>query len=146
VDSKLRVVSKLQKLAEQQREQQSRLLDQLRHRAEHYQQQLNLLGELQSGCRQNAVPGACNSVTLQNTAGARSMLAGALNHHRHEKAVLDAECEHSRKELEACHARVKGLESVVGRWQKKQQYERAKQEQKRIEEIINARHKKARLG
>jgi flagellar export protein FliJ len=74
------------------------------------------------------------------------MLAGALNHHRHEKAVLDAECEHSRKELEACHARGKGLESVVGRWQKKQQYERAKQEQKRIEEIINARHKKARLG
>ncbi|WP_181388416.1 flagellar export protein FliJ [Vibrio albus] len=145
MDSKLRAVSKLQKIAEKQREQQGMLLEQLRHQAEHYQQQLELLGELHSGCAKRVVSGACSSVVLQNTAGARTMLAGALNHHRHEKAVLDAECEHSRKQLEVCHAKVKGLENVVERWQKKQQYEQARQEQKRIEEIINARYKKSRL-
>ncbi|WP_157810377.1 flagellar export protein FliJ [Vibrio sp. HA2012] len=135
-------MSKLQKLAEKQREQKGMLLEQMKRHVDHYQRQLDALGELQSGCASVAQgKGACNSMILNNTIEAQAMLNGALRHHRHEKAILDAEYEFSRKQLQASHIRVKYLEQVTERWKKKQQYENAKKEQKRIEDIINARSK-----
>ena len=142
MESKLRAVNKLQKIAEKQREQQGALLERLRRQADHYQEQLEALGELRSGCACTTLSGALSSATLQNSAGAQAMLTGMLNHHQHEKVLLDAECEFSQRQLEAYHARVKGLETVAERWKRKQDYEKAKKEQRFIEEMINARHKK----
>ncbi len=52
---------------------------------------------------------------------------------------MEAECNSVQEALENKHARVKGLEQVLERWTKKQNYEKARKEQKNIEDILNSR-------
>ncbi len=73
------------------------------------------------------------------------MLQRMLRHHEQEQAVMQAECASVQKTLEHKHARVQGLEKVLDRWRTKQNYEKAKKEQKLIEDIINSRVKRKTL-
>ena len=73
------------------------------------------------------------------------MLQKMLNHQKHEQAVMEAQCQSVQKQLQQKAARVHGLEQVLDRWSKKQNYEKAKREQKLIEDIINSRIKRRAL-
>ena len=144
--SKVRAVGKLQQIAEQNRDRQGRIFEQQQQQASYFQSQLDVLGGLKTGCRAQGINGSATSVTaLQNTANVQLMLNRMLHHHQHEKALMDAECRRAKSELEASHAKVKGLETVLERWKAKQQYEQARKEQKQIEDLINARHKRKPL-
>lgn len=145
--SKVRAVSKLQQIAEQNRDRQGKVFEQQQQQASYFQQQLDALGLLKTGCQALGVNGTgiMSSTVLQNTASVQLMLSRMLHHHQHEKAVMDAECLRAKSQLEASHAKVKGLETVLERWKAKQHYEQAKKEQKQIEDLINARHKRKPL-
>ena len=145
--SKVRAVSKLQQIAEQNRDRQGRVFEQQQQQASYFQSQLDALGMLKSGCQALGINGSAtvSSTVLQNTASVQLMLNRMLHHHQHEKAVMDAECRRAKSQLEASHAKVKGLETVLERWKAKQQYEQARKEQKQIEDLINARYKRRTL-
>ncbi|OLQ79154.1 flagellar export protein FliJ [Photobacterium proteolyticum] len=145
--NKVRAVSKLQQIAEQNRDRQSKVFEQQQQQASYFEQQLNALGALKAACQTLGANGSAHmsSTVLQNTASVQLMLSRMLHHHQHEKAVMDAECLRAKSQLEACHAKVKGLETVLERWKAKQHYEQAKKEQKQIEDLINARRKRKRL-
>jgi flagellar export protein FliJ len=76
---------------------------------------------------------------------ADQMLQKMLVHHQQEQAVMEAQCQSVQKQLQQKAAHVLGLEQVLERWNKKQNYEKAKREQKLIEDIINARFKRRAL-
>lgn len=141
---KLKAASQLQQLAEQQRDRQSKLFAQQQQQSEHYQRQLDALQQLKSGCQSGGRPGkmSLSSSTLQNNATVQSQLSRLLNHHQHEKAVMDARCRQSQIQLEQSHARVKGLEVVIERWQAKQRFEEARKAQRQLEELINTRYRR----
>lgn len=141
--SKVRAVSKLQQIAEQNRDRQGRVFEQQQQQASYFQSQLDALGMLKTGCQAQGINGsATSSAALQNTASVQMMLNRMLHHHEHEKALMDAECRRAKSQLEASHAKVKGLETVLDRWKAKLNFEQARKEQKQIEDLINARHKR----
>lgn len=142
MNDKLQVANKLLKIAQKRRDQQGMTFEQLRRQTDHYQHQLDTLHQLNHERLQSTTSGQLDSVSLQNMDASQAMLLHVFTHHQQEKALLDAECRRSKQQLAYCHSKVKGLETLVERWEKKQRYEDAKREQKRIEDVINARHKR----
>ncbi|UUM32321.1 flagellar export protein FliJ [Vibrio japonicus] len=143
MEAKLKAVGKLQQVEEQQRDRVGQQLESMRQRHHHLKLQLEQLSALKQHAGQSAQSsGTLNSATLMNFNRVDKMLQKMLIHHEQEQALMAAHCSSVQKELEHKHARVKGLESVLERWRKKQRYEQARKEQKLIEDIINSRHKK----
>lgn len=146
MEAKLKAVGKLQQVEEQQRDRVGQYLESMRQRHHHLKLQLEQLSALKQHAGQSAhSSGTLNSATLMNFNRVDKMLQKMLIHHEQEQALMAAHCSSVQKELEHKHARVKGLESVLERWRKKQRYEQARKEQKLIEDIINSRHKKKAL-
>lgn len=143
MESKLKAVGKLQQMEEKQRDRVGQQLDTMRQRCTHLSLQLEQLSALKNHAGQSALSTpVLNSATLMNLNRVDQMLQRMLHHHEHEQAVMQAECDSVQKHLEHKHARVKGLEKVLERWRHKQNYEKAKQEQKLLEDIINCRLKR----
>lgn len=145
--AKVRAVGKLQQMAEQQRDRLGQLFVQQRQQADYFQQQLEALGMLKSGCQwqSHVTPQGVNSTMLMNSTRVQGLLDRMLHHHQHEQALMEAECQRSRQQLEASQAKVKSLETVLERWKAKQQYEQARREQKQVEDLINARYRRKPL-
>ncbi|MFB9134691.1 flagellar export protein FliJ [Vibrio sp. AK197] len=142
MDSKIQAVGKLHQVEEKRRDDVGLQLDAMRKQNQHLQHQMQMLNDLKLHTGESAFrTPVLNSAALMNLNHVDEMLQKLLVHHRQEQAVMEAECLSVQKQLEDKHARVKGLESVLERWQKKQNYERAKREQKLIEDIINSRLK-----
>ncbi|HHF3146280.1 TPA: flagellar export protein FliJ [Vibrio diabolicus] len=141
--SKLKAVGKLQQMEEKQRDRVGQQLDAMRQRHSHLSMQLEQLSALKGHAGQSTrtVP-TLTSAALMNFNRVDQMLQKMLRHHEHEQAVMQAECASVQKTLEHKHARVQGLEKVLERWRTKQNYEKAKKEQKIIEDIINSRVKR----
>ncbi|PFG58466.1 flagellar export protein FliJ [Vibrio sp. ES.051] len=144
--AKIQAVGKLRLMEEKQRDRVGQQLDAMRQRHSHLSMQLEQLSALKGHAGQSArsVP-TLTSATLMNVNRVDQMLQKMLHHHEHEQAVMQAECASVQKKLEHKHARVQGLEKVLERWRKKQSYEKAKKEQKLIEDIINSRVKRKTL-
>ncbi|MGR5231335.1 flagellar export protein FliJ [Vibrio rotiferianus] len=143
MEAKLKAVGKLQLMEEKQRDRVGQQLDQMRQQHVHLQTQLQQLSTLKNHAGQSALMApTLNSATLMNLNRVDQMLQKMLLHHEHEHAVMQAQCTSVQKQLEHKHARVQGLEKVLERWRAKQSYEKAKKEQKLIEDIINSRLKR----
>lgn len=143
MESKLKAVGKLQLMEEKQRDRVGQQLDVMRQRHSHLKMQLAQLSALKNHAGQSALTTpVLNSAALMNLNRVDQMLQKMLRHHEHEQAVMQAECASVQKNLEYKHARVQGLEKVLERWRTKQNYEKAKKEQKLIEDIINSRLKR----
>ncbi|GAB7227957.1 MULTISPECIES: flagellar export protein FliJ [Vibrio] len=143
MEAKLKAVGKLQLMEEKQRDRVGQQLDQMRQQHVHLQTQLQQLSALKNHAGQSALMApTLNSATLMNLNRVDQMLQKMLQHHEHEQAVMQARCTSVQKQLEHKHARVQGLEKVLERWRAKQNYEKAKKEQKLIEDIINSRLKR----
>ncbi len=143
MDAKIKAVGKLTQVAEKRRDQVGQQLESMRQQSQHLELQLSQLSQLrtyQSGELQQKT--TVTSANLMNLNMVDQMLHKMLVHHRHEHAVMEAQCSSVQKDLEHKHARVKGLEQVMDRWQAKQKYEKARKEQKMIEDIINSRIRK----
>ena len=146
MESKLKAVGKLQLMEEKQRDKMGQQLDVMRQRYSHLSMQLAQLSALKSHAGQSALNTVVlNSAALMNLNRVDQMLQKMLRHHEHEQALMQAECTSVQKHLEHKHARVKGLEKVLERWSRKQNYEKAKREQKLMEDIINSRLKRKAL-
>ncbi|AQW59883.1 flagellar export protein FliJ [Vibrio owensii] len=146
MESKLKAVGKLQLMEEKQRDKVGQQLDVMRQRHSHLTMQLAQLSALKNHAGQSALTTpVLNSAALMNLNRVDQMLQKMLRHHEHEQAVMQAECASVQKHLEYKHARVQGLERVLERWRTKQNYEKAKKEQKLIEDIINSRLKRKAL-
>ncbi|MDX1301063.1 flagellar export protein FliJ [Photobacterium sp.] len=144
MNNMVKAVGKLQQLAEKDRERQGKSYKLHQQQIGYFQQQLDELSLLKSGSSEGYTSIA-NGITLQNNTRVQVMLSRMIDHQLHEMAVMDAECQRAKSQLEASHARVKGLETVLDRWKAKQQYEQAKKEQKQIEDLISARYKRKRV-
>ncbi|NAW68148.1 flagellar export protein FliJ [Vibrio sp. V27_P1S3P104] len=143
MEAKLKAVGKLQLMEEKQRDRIGVELDETRQRHAHLQTQLEKLSALKHDSSQSALmTPRLNSTTLMNLNRVDQMLQKLLLHHEHEQAVIEAQCSSMQKQLAHKHARVQGLEKVLDRWRAKQRYEKAKKEQKLIEDIINSRLKR----
>lgn len=146
MEAKLKAVGKLQQVEELQRDRVGQQLELFRQRHQNLQVQLQQLSHLKTHVGKSSRAGSSlNSAVLMNVHRVDNMLQKMLVHHEQEQAVMAAQCSSVQKELEFKHARVKGLENVLQRWEKKQRYEQARKEQKLIEDIINARYKKKSL-
>ncbi|HBC3403991.1 TPA: flagellar export protein FliJ [Vibrio parahaemolyticus] len=144
--AKLKAVGKLQQMEEKQRDRVGQQLDAMRQRHNHLSTQLQQLSALKGHAGQSALSSpSLNSAALMNFNRVDQMLQRMLSHHEQEQAVMQAECASVQKTLEHKHARVQGLEKVLDRWRTKQNYEKAKKEQKLIEDIINSRVKRKTL-
>ncbi|MGL1264359.1 flagellar export protein FliJ [Vibrio parahaemolyticus] len=144
--AKLKAVGKLQQMEEKQRDRVGQQLDAMRQRHNHLSTQLQQLSALKGHAGQSALSSpSLNSAALMNFNRVDQMLQRMLRHHEQEQAVMQAECAAVQKTLEHKHARVQGLEKVLERWRTKQNYEKAKKEQKLIEDIINSRVKRKTL-
>ncbi|EGR2302953.1 flagellar export protein FliJ [Vibrio parahaemolyticus] len=144
--AKLKAVGKLQQMEEKQRDRVGQQLDAMRQRHNHLSTQLQQLSALKGHAGQSALSSpSLNSAALMNFNRVDQMLQRMLRHHEQEQAVMQAECSSVQKTLEHKHARVQGLEKVLERWRTKQNYEKAKKEQKLIEDIINSRVKRKTL-
>ncbi|HAS6436480.1 TPA: flagellar export protein FliJ [Vibrio parahaemolyticus] len=144
--AKLKAVGKLQQMEEKQRDRVGQQLDAMRQRHNHLSTQLQQLSALKGHAGQSALSSpSLNSAALMNFNRVDQMLQRMLSHHEQEQAVMQAECASVQKTLEHKHARVQGLEKVLERWRTKQNYEKAKKEQKLIEDIINSRVKRKTL-
>ncbi len=143
MDGKLKAVGKLQQLEEKRRDRIGQQLDVMRQRHAHLSVQLSQLSALKAHAGQSALlRSSLNSATLMNLNSVDQMLQKMLHHQEQEQAVMHAECVSMQKVLASKHARVQGLENVLERWRKKQSYEKAKKEQRLIEDIINSRFKR----
>lgn len=143
MDGKLKAVGKLQQLEEKRRDRIGQQLDTMRQRHAHLSAQLSQLSALKAHAGQSALLSpSLNSATLMNLNSVDQMLQKMLRHQEQEQAVMQAECASMQKVLAGKHARVQGLENVLERWRKKQSYEKAKKEQRLIEDIINSRFKR----
>lgn len=140
--NKLKNVHKLQQVLALKRDRQAQMLQQQRQQAQHYQQQLDSLLGLQQHYQQAATQGRLNSALLTNQGALQSMLTKVLNHHRHEQALLQADCDKTQQQLYKAHQQVKGLEGVAARWQSQLQQQRDKQAERITQELINARFKR----
>ncbi|SEG51656.1 flagellar export protein FliJ [Vibrio hangzhouensis] len=143
MDSKIRAVGKMTQVEELQRDQIGARLDAMRHQNEHLAKQLTALSELKA-LNYSGSSKTC-SVGLMNLNLVDQMLQKMLNHQRHEQAVMEAQCQSVQKQLQQKAARVHGLEQVLERWRKKQNYEKACRDQKLIEDIINSRLRRRTL-
>ncbi|ELA9711775.1 TPA: flagellar export protein FliJ [Vibrio parahaemolyticus] len=144
--AKLKAVGKLQQMEEKQRDRVGQQLDAMRQRHNHLSTQLQQLSALKGHAGQSALSSpSLNSAALMNFNRVDQMLQRMLRHHEQEQAVMQAKCASVQKTLEHKHARVQGLEKVLERWRTKQNYEKAKKEQKLIEDIINSRVKRKTL-
>lgn len=143
MDAKIKACGKLQLVEEKRRDRVGQRLEAMRQRHAHLETKLGQLAELkhQSSQPTNPLQGF-NSAALMNLTRVDVMLQKMLNHCQQEQAVLEAECNSVKKELEHRHARVQGLEKALERWKTKQNYENARKEQRLLEEMINARVKK----
>ncbi|XAW88896.1 flagellar export protein FliJ [Vibrio sp. CDRSL-10 TSBA] len=143
---KIRAVGKLQQVEEKRRDRIGQQLDTMRQRHQHMQNQLDQLAQLKSGNGESTRQvSALNSTVLMNLSRVDHMLQKLLVHHEQEQAVMEAQCHSVQKELASRHARVKGIEQVLDRWRRKQDYDKARKEQKHIEDILNARYRKREL-
>ncbi|MGR5409270.1 flagellar export protein FliJ [Vibrio sp. PID17_43] len=146
MEAKLKAVGKLQQMEEKQRDRVGQKLDVMRQRHAHLSLQLAQLSELKAHAGHSALTTpTLNSATLMNLNRVDHLLQKMLRHHEQEEALMQAECASVQKTLEIKHARIKGLEKVLERWRQKQNYEKAKKEQKLIEDIINSRLKRRTL-
>lgn len=149
MDAKIKVCGKLQQVEEKHRDRVGQRLETMRQRHAHIETKLDQLADLKQHAFQstknsqspNNTP-SFNSAALMNLTRVDQMLQKMLNHCQQEQAVLEAECAAVKHELEHRHARVQGLEKALERWKKKQSYEKAKKEQRLLEEMINARLKR----
>ncbi len=142
MDSKINAVGKLHQVEEKRRDDVGLQLESMRKHHSHMQMQMQMLNELKTQTGESAFRSpVLSSTALMNLNHVDLMLQKLLVHHSQEQALMEAECKYVQKQLEDKHARVKGLENVLDRWQKKQNYEKAKKEQKLIEDIINSRLK-----
>ncbi|KXF81094.1 flagellar export protein FliJ [Enterovibrio coralii] len=147
MDAKLKACGKLQKVEEKRRDTVGVQLASMRQRHAHIESKLDQLGELKNQAGAAATSGpSLNSASLMNLTHVDIMLQKMLTHCEQEQAVLQAQCNAVHKELEHRHARVLGLEKAMERWTLRQRYEQAKREQRQLEELINARVKRRRLG
>ncbi|KDM91589.1 flagellar export protein FliJ [Photobacterium galatheae] len=138
---KLKAVSQLQQIAEQQRDRQGQDLARQQEQVGFFAQQLEALADLKSGSLPQGA-GGVNPIALQNTTQVNAMLNRLITHQQHEMALMHAESQRTQKALEQTQIKVKGLETVMERWKAKQRYEQARKEQKFIEDLINARYKR----
>ncbi|RIZ53573.1 flagellar export protein FliJ [Vibrio sp. PID23_8] len=146
MEAKLKAVGKLQQMEEKQRDRVGQKLDVMRQRHAHLSLQLAQLSELKAHAGHSALTTpTLNSATLMNLNRVDHLLQKMLRHHEQEEALMQAECASVQNTLENKHARIKGLEKVLERWRQKQNYEKAKKEQKLIEDIINSRLKRRTL-
>ncbi|PKF48724.1 flagellar export protein FliJ [Enterovibrio nigricans] len=145
MDAKIKACGKLQRVEEKRRDTVGAKLDAMRQKHAHIQTKLGQLGELKDQ-RSNAANGtpALTSTALMNLTHVDLMLQKMLTHCEQEQAVLQAQCNAVKKELEHRHSRVLGLEKAMERWTQRQNYENAKREQRLLEELINARVKRRR--
>ncbi|QUJ68702.1 flagellar export protein FliJ [Photobacterium sp. GJ3] len=141
---KLKAVSQLQQIAEQQRDQQGQDFARQQEQVGFFAQQLQALAVLKPGNVQQGA-GGVNPLALQNSTQVNAMLNRLITHQQHEMALMHAESQRTKKALEQSQVKVKGLETVMERWKVKQRYEQAKKEQKFIEDLINARCKRRAL-
>ncbi|EKO3629073.1 flagellar export protein FliJ [Vibrio metschnikovii] len=143
MEAKLKAVGKLQLMEEKKRDRIGLELANARQRYDHLHDQVQKLSELKRHSGQSALmTPTLNSTTLMNLNRVDQMLQKLLLHHEYEQAVIHAQCTSMQKQLEHKHARVKGLEKVLDSWRVKQRYEKAKKEQKLIEDTINSRLKR----
>lgn len=143
---KIRAVSKLQQVEEQRRDRVGQQLDDMRQRQQHLQHQLEQLAQLKSGnSHSSCQTSVLNSALLMNLNRVDRMLQKLLVHHEQEQAVMEAQCHSVQQELAGRQARIKGIEQVLDRWRRKQDYEKARKEQKHVEDILNARYRKRDL-
>ncbi|WP_305404623.1 flagellar export protein FliJ [Photobacterium leiognathi] len=143
----VRAVEQLQRLSEQKRDKLSAIYQQQRQQVDNYQQQLQLLSLLKqhyTGIEQTHGV-TINSAMLTNSNQLTSQLTTMIDHHQHEQAIMSAECDHSAQQLQDSNQQVKRFEEVKKRWLAKQQYEKARKEQKQLEELINLRCKKRKI-
>ncbi|WP_318472555.1 flagellar export protein FliJ [Photobacterium leiognathi] len=143
----VRAVEQLQRLSEQKRDKLSAIYQQQRQQVDNYQQQLQLLSQLKqhyTGTEQT-YGATINSAMLTNSDQLTSQLTTMIDHHQHEQAIMSAECDHSAQQLQASNQQVKRFEEVKKRWLAKQQYEKARKEQKQLEELINLRCKNRKI-
>ncbi|WP_305457921.1 flagellar export protein FliJ [Photobacterium leiognathi] len=143
----VRAVEQLQRLSEQKRDKLSAIYQQQRQQVDNYQQQLQLLSQLKQHYTGTAQTygATMNSAMLTNSNQLTSQLTTMIDHHKHEQAIMSAECDHSAQQLQASNQQVKRFEEVKKRWLAKQQYEKARKEQKQLEELINLRCKKRKI-
>ncbi|CZF86020.1 flagellar export protein FliJ [Grimontia marina] len=143
MDAKIKACGKLQQVEEKHRDRVGQKLETMRQRHAHIETKLGQLADLKQHANSstNSAP-TFNSAALMNLTRVDQMLQKMLNHCQQEQAVLEAECAAVKHELEHRHARVQGLEKALERWKKKQSYEKARKEQRLLEEMINARLKR----
>ncbi|WP_165312871.1 flagellar export protein FliJ [Vibrio ziniensis] len=143
---KIRAVGKLQQVEEKNRDRIGQQLDTMRQKHQYLKSQLEQLANLKSTTGDSTF-GAIklNSALLMNFNRVDLLLQKLLRHHEQEQAVMEAQCNSVQEVLQSKHARVKGLEQVLERWNRKQQYEKARKEQKNIEDILNSRYRQKAL-
>ncbi len=143
---KIRVIGKLQQVEEKHRDRIGQQLDSMRQRHLYLKTQLEQLANLKSLPGQPAGHSPrLNSVVLMNGNRVDLLLQKLLCHHEQEQALMEAQCNSVQEVLENKHARVKGLEQVLERWNKKQNYEKARKEQKHLEDMLNSRYRQRTL-
>ena len=148
MDAKIKACGKLQQVEEKRRDRVGQQLESMRARHAHLDGKLGQLSDLKTHANQSATlqtatqQATFNSAALMNLSRVDQMLQKLLVHCEHEQAVLQAQCSSVQKELEQRHARVQGLEKALDRWKAKQRYEKARKEQRLLEEMINARLKR----
>ncbi len=143
MDAKIKACSKLQQIEEKRRDQAGQALAKIQQQHTHLENQHQQLSMLKADVSQKMLSQRQgNSMVLMNYCGIDHMLQKMLIHSEQEQAVLTAQTHAMEKALNQQQARVQQIEHVVERWQKKQAYEKAKKEQKWLEEMINVRIKK----
>ncbi|MCW8346655.1 flagellar export protein FliJ [Vibrio sp. ZSDZ65] len=144
MESKIKAVGALTMLEETQRDRIGSQLDAARQQTEKLESRLSALAELKSFHHGHGVQSR-SRLSLMNMTMVDRMLQGMLNHQVHEQAVMQAECHAIQAQLQQKSQRVHGLEQVLERWKSKQKYEKAKRDQKIMEDIINSRLKLRKL-
>ncbi|MDD1781894.1 flagellar export protein FliJ [Enterovibrio sp. ZSDZ35] len=145
MDAKIKACGKLQRVEQKRRDSVGVKLESMRQQHAYIQLKLGQLGELKNQASSAATSApTLNSASLMNLTHVDLMLQKMLNHCEQEQAVLQAQCNSVKKELEHRHSRVLGLEKAMERWTQRKNYEKAKREQRLLEELINARVKRRR--
>ncbi|NLS13697.1 flagellar export protein FliJ [Vibrio sp. SM6] len=142
MSAKIKACDKLQQVETQRRDRVGQQLDNMRQQHRHIEQKLVQLSALRDDKPRAHAEQGFNSAALMNHARVDHMLQKWVVHSQQEQAVLEAQCHRMQKELCQRQAKVLGLETTLERWKAKQNYEKARKEQRHLEELINARVRK----
>lgn len=140
MEAKLLAVGQFQKIQEKNRDRMSKQLEFMRQQHTSNQSKLEQLVQLrsQTGSSVRNAPGL-NSEALMNLNRVDQMLHKLIVHQENEQAIMQAQCSSLQKQLEFKQMKVKGLETVIERWQSEHKYQKQQQEDHAAEEIINSR-------